>query len=377
MACGTDAATVAKALCEQLQGPDLQIAFVFSCWQLEAAVLARAMRDGLSGGHVVGCTTVGVIAPDLRGADARAEPFSAVAVALYGDWVKVGIGIASELAKSPLTRSRDALAAAAATLGVEVDALDGKRHVGITMVDGKCGLEESFCVGSAASAPQIRVVGGCAASEIGTDTPTYVFVDGVAMSDAGVVIVLDSKAPFQVLRSAHLVATDQRAVVTASSARQIYELDGKPATRRLRELVAALGEPDLDLSSIRTRYSFARYIDNVPYVRSIMDVDDARVLLATTVEPGHVLRVMRPGDLIGTTKEDLARASTSVGGTIAALLVFSCLGRHWEAESRGLSAELAEVYQRRGAVGFQSYGEQTGMLLVNHTLTGLAIGVAP
>jgi hypothetical protein len=242
------------------------------------------------------------------------------------------------------------------------------------MVDGKCGHEEEFCVGSAASAPQIRVVGGSAASEVGTDAPPYVFVDGVALKEAGVVILLDSKAPFQVLRSQHLVATDQRTVVTASTGRIIHELDGKPATRRLRALLGVLGDPDLDVASIRSRYSFARYIDNVPYVRSIINVEDDQVTLASGIEPGHVLRLMRPGDLIGTTTRDLARAAASVGGTIEALLTFSCIGRHWEAEARGLSAELAEVYARRGAVGFQSYGEQTGMLLVNHTLTGLAIG---
>jgi hypothetical protein len=83
---------------------------------------------------------------------------------------------------------------------------------------------------------------------------------------------------------------------------------------------------------------------------------------------------MRPGDLIRQTTGDLASAAEKVGGSIGALLVFSCLGRHWEAAARNLDRELAGAYAHYGAVGCQSFGEQSGMLHVNHTLTGLAIG---
>jgi hypothetical protein len=63
-----------------------------------------------------------------------------------------------------------------------------------------------------------------------------------------------------------------------------------------------------------------------------------------------------------------------VGGEIGAFIAFSCIGRHWYAAAKGLEGELAEVYAERATVGCQSFGEHTGMLLVNHTLTGLAIG---
>ena len=38
--------------------------------------------------------------------------------------------------------------------------------------------------------------------------------------------------------------------------------------------------------------------------------------------------------------------------------------------ARGLEEPLAETYAAYPTIGFQSFGEQTGMLLVNHTLTG-------
>jgi hypothetical protein len=98
------------------------------------------------------------------------------------------------------------------------------------------------------------------------------------------------------------------------------------------------------------------------------------ILGACGVASCHVLRLMRPGDLIGKTEQDLANVRDRIGGEISALLAFSCIGRHWEAASRGLEQSLAATYAEYPAIGFQSHGEQTGMLLVNHTLTGLAIG---
>jgi hypothetical protein len=141
---------------------------------------------------------------------------------------------------------------------------------------------------------------------------------------------------------------------------------------RLRELVAQLGDK---LDEPRPSHSFARYVDGLPYVRSMTHLKGDHIHLASAVEPGHVLRIMRPGDLIGTTRRDLASACEKVGGTMSALLAFSCIGRHWEATSRNLERELADAYAAYPTVGFQSFGEQSGMLLVNHTLTGLAIGV--
>ena len=45
-----------------------------------------------------------------------------------------------------------------------------------------------------------------------------------------------------------------------------------------------------------------------------------------------------------------------------------------QAKHRAIASELAEVYDGYPTTGFQTFGEQTGMLFVNHTLTALAIG---
>ena len=358
---GDRADDVARKLLAALVAPDLVLAFVFHDWRLDPHVLAKALHHGAGRAIIVGSTTTGAIGPG---------PGSASAIGFYGAWLRAGVGVAAELSKSPLNRSRDAVHAAADMLGVAAEALEPSRHVGIAVFDGTCGHEEAFCVGSAAAAPQVRFVGGAAGAEPDSGQRAFVWTRGEALADAGVVVLLESGLPFHALRSSHLTPTELRTVVTAASGRQIDELDGRPAAPRLHELVAQLG----DTLATRPAHTFARFVDGIPYVRSILSYDDTRILLRTAVEPGHVLRIMRPGDLVGATKRDLALAADKVGGNVGALIAFSCIARHWDAAARGLTDELTASYAQYPTVGAESFGEQSGMLLVNHTLTGLAIG---
>ena len=286
---GLDAHEVAKELSAKLGGDGLRLVVVFSDWRVDPAALARAMQQALPA-PVVGCTTIGVIS-------ASDDAPTVAAIGLYGDWLRVGIGIATELPKSALARSREAVHQAAAALGTTADKLDSARHVAFTLVDGSCGHEEAFCIASAATAAQIRMVGGSAATEHGAENRrSYVFANGEALADAGIVVLLESKLPFEAVTSSHLVTTQTKTVVTAASGRTIDELDGRPAADRLRELVGQLGD-----ESRPSEYAFARIIDSIPYVRSMTRIEGSRIHLACAVEVGHVLRLMRPGDLLGQT----------------------------------------------------------------------------
>ena len=358
---GVEAEVVVNQLAERLAGDQLRLVIVFADWRIDPYELARGLQRALPA-PVVGCSTLGIVA---------GTPGTATAVGFYGEWLRVGVGVASELSKSALVRSRDAMEAAAAALGRTPETLDPAKHAALAFVDGLCGHEEAFCIGSATVAPQIRIVGGSASTEHGSARPSFVWVNGEALADAGVVVMLESSLPFEAITSSHLIATPAKTIVTASSGRVIEELDGRPAGTRIRELVESLGGT-LDLE--RPHYSFARFIGGKPYVRSMVSIDGDVIRVACAVEVGHVLCVMRPGDLIAQTQRDLGEAAHRLGGRLSSLLAFSCIGRHWDAKANGIEAELAAAYAAYPTTGFQSFGEQTGTSLVNHTLTGLAIG---
>ena len=360
---GGEAEVAVHQLAERLAGDQLKLVVVFADWRLDPYALARGLQRALPA-PVVGCSTVGVVA---------AEPGTVAAVGFYGDWLRVGVGVASDLTKSALARSRDATLVACEMLGVAPQALDPQRHVAISVVDNSSGQEEAFCIGSAAAAPQIKIVGGSASTEHPSLRKSFVWAKGEALADAGVVVVLESAVPFETVISSHLRRTPAKFVVTAASGRLIQELDGLPAATRLHSVIGELGgivDPEHP-----SEYAFARFVGDRPYVRSMHGIEGDHILLASTVEPGHVLHLMRPGDLIAQTRLDLATVADRIGGRMSSLLAFSCVSRHWEAQARGLEKALGDAYAAFPTTGFQTFGEQSGTQLVNHTLTGLAIGI--
>jgi hypothetical protein len=342
---------------------------VFASHRLDADAVAAAIDQELAGTPWIGCTSCGEI-----GAGGDHEGTIA-AIAIGSPKLRVGLGIASDLARSALRSSRDAVSAAAASLGLQPEQLQPGKHAAIALVDGRSGFEESFCLGSAATAPQVHFVGGSASDNFEDPPRARVFFGGKAYSGAGVVAVIETDLPFAVIESEHMVPTPDRVVVTAADPerRRVAELDGQPAAKRYAQLVAAHGGGALT-AVLASSYPFAMYVGGRPYVRSVAEIDGQTLVFASAVDPGTILRLMRPGDLVGSTRQALLSAASEVGGHLRAVIAFSCLGRHREAMTSGARGALGELYDETPLVGFHSLGEQKGPLLVNHTLTGLAIG---
>ena len=368
---GTSPGAAVDALVRALGGAKPAAVIAFASWQLDPDETAAKLTQAFAPAPVFGCTSIGEIG---EGGDHEG---TITALALLSPSIRIAAALAPELSRQALRSSRAAVIEAAQALGLEPEALDPKRHVAITLVDGRCGFEESFCLGSASTAPQIRFVGGSASDGYGPIAQTRVFVGGRAHADAGVVAILEPDRPFAVIESEHMIATELRTVVTAADHRKriVHELDGVPAARRYQELIRASGGEEILDDVVASSYPFAIYIGGRPYVRSVAGVGgDDSLQFACAIEVGAVLRLMRPGDLVGTTERALADAAAEVGGRPEAILAFSCLGRHREAMTHGLRAPLAALYERAPVVGFHSFGEQAGALLVNHTLTGLVLG---
>jgi hypothetical protein len=362
---GVDAVLVAKELGQKLVAADLKLVVVFADSAIDQPLLAREASTIFGAVPVIGCSTRSVIGT------AGLRPHGTVALGLYGEGVRVGIGVATDLRDGAQPRTRAAVERAAAGLGLTCETLDPARHVMVTIFDGSSHMDELFCFASAVSAPQLRVVGGSCSSRKRDGAVRRVFAYGEALEDAGIVLVLEPDVKFEVITSSHLVPTELRCVVTAATDRTITELDGVPATRRFAQLIGKLGGtlgPNTP-----SEFTFARFIDGVPYVRALAAVSPDSLELACSVDIGHVLRIMRPGDLLAQTSRDLAELAQRFGA-ISALLAFSCTFRGREAQTRGLTEELARLFDQFPTTGLQCFGEQAGMLFVNHTMTALALG---
>ena len=351
------------------------ITFVSSV--LDPSQVAAALHERLAPARVIGCTSFGEIS-------GPASTQTAVGLLLDGVRVKAGVGLAAELSRGPIQSARAAVADAAHALELTPDELDPARHVAITLVDGRSPMAEGFCLGTAASAPRIGFVGGAASDAYdvprgtvpGTDLRmAAVFHGGVAHRDAGLVVVLAPQGSFEVITSEHMIPTPLRVVVTGADPvrRLVNELDGFPAVKRYAEVIRAAGANGPLDNALAARFPFAIYVGGRPYVRSVSGVTGDELRRAAAVDEGAVLRIMRPGDMVAQTRGALAGANARLG-SLDAVLAFSCLGRHLEAVSRGATGALDDVYASLPVSGFHSFGEQSGPLLVNHTLAALALG---
>jgi hypothetical protein len=367
---------VADDLAAALRPTDGALVVAFVSSQLVPDQVASELSQRLAPARVIGCTSIGEIAgPVATG--------TAVAMLLDGGATRAGVGVARALSRGPIQAGRAAVVEAAGGIGLVPDALDPARHVAITLVDGRSPVAEGFCLGTAAASPRIGFVGGAASDALDVSRGAAVqeprlaaiFCDGEALRDAGLVVVMAPPASFEVIVSEHMIPTPLRVVVTGAdpSRRQILELDGHPAARRYAEVIRAAGANGPLDNALAARFPFAIYIEGRPYVRSVSGVAGDVLGLAAAVDEGAVLRIMRPGDLVTQTRNALAGAQGRLG-PLDAVLTFSCLGRHLEAVSRGATRALDDVYATLPMCGFHSFGEQSGPLLVNHTLAALALG---
>jgi hypothetical protein len=358
---------VARALAEALAPRAEELVLVFLDAALDPELSAPALARAVAPAAVVGCTSSGEIAgPVTTG--------TAVALALGPPLLRFGFELAASLSSGPLRAGREAVTGAIAQLGLQPGQLDPRRHVVLTLHDGFATSAEAFCLGTNAAAPGIPFVGGVASHDIASPIRPAVFAGGRAHRDAGVVVALDCALPFEVISSEHMEPTPLRVVVTGADAsgRLIHELDGLPAAERWRELVASLGVAPPITSATAARFPFATYIGERPYVRSIVDVGATSLRVAAAVDEGSVLRIMQAGDLVASTRAALAGARARLGPP-SAVIAFSCIARHTEADDRGAGARLDELYASVPLIGFHSFGEQIGPLLVNHTLCALVL----
>ncbi|HTM19291.1 MAG TPA: FIST N-terminal domain-containing protein [Kofleriaceae bacterium] len=362
-----DVAEAVAELAGAIRDPSAALALVFASPEYDSDRVAALTAEALAPTPVWGCTTAGEI-----GADGFSRG-GMVGLTLASPRLRVAGGLADGLRRSPFSSGSHATAAALDGLGLDRAALHPRRQVALTLIDGRSGQEESFIAGAAAGAPSVRFVGGSASDVIGGPPVARVFAGGRAHADAGLVLMFDTDLPFAVIKSEHMVPTDERVVVTRiqPGARVVHELDGKPAAQVYARLIGAGTDIPLGLSA---RHPFAYYLGGQPYVRSVISAEGESLRFACAVERGVVLRLMRPGELIETTRRDLEAATREVE-PVAALIAFNCMGRFLESEATGQTAAVGEVLTRYPVVGFNTLGEQFNALHVNHTLTALAFGV--
>lgn len=357
-----DAEAALAALSEELALDSADGAFLFVSSEYDLERLGALIRAQVAA-PVAACTTAGQIGPGgyLRG--------GITGVSLSGGRLRMHAELISPLA-SCATRAREI--AARHTARARREPSGGS--FGVLLIDGTSNSEEFVAAALYESLGNVPLVGGTAGATSLRDTPA-VYFDGKFHPGCAVLALFETRdlevATFAVQ---HLKPSENRLVITLSDAetRRVYEINGEPAARAYARAIGKTVDTLDQLDFARTPLMLN--LGGRHFPRAIRSIEaDGALNLACAIDEGLVVSIAAGGEPL-----------TELEGALSALtvrrpellLVFDCVLRRIELESRGLSAAAGELLDRHRAVGFSSYGEQLGPLHMNHNLTGVVLGPA-
>jgi hypothetical protein len=277
---------------------------------------------------------------------------------------------------SPLSLCQSQAVGIARQHAARVKQRPGLRSFGVLLVDGVSMCEEFVASALYESLGNVPVVGGSAGARV-AGAGVAVYHAGRFHEGAGVVGLFEtSSLDFTTFTVQHFVPGPKKLVITLADPdrRVVYEINGEPAATAYARAL------QVDEATLNERH-FACHpllldLGELLLPRAIRARNtDGSLLLACAIEEGLVVSIPDSTDPVATLEAALDDVSARVPPPDA-LLVFDCVARRTEFETRGIDAQVGALLARRGAVGFSGYGEQLGPMHTNHTLTGIALGAA-
>lgn len=368
-----DPQTAAEELVRGL-GEAPKLALMFASSERDQQQLNAAVRSRLPATtRLVGSTTAGEI--DHEGFHSG----TVVLAGLYGDF-EVGLGLGKDLSRAPVEAGAAAMEQACAELGIEPEAVDTARHVGLVIDDGLRSKKEELLTGMLDRNPGIILVGGGGANASFDPTAcATLHVDGQVTTDAVLLALFRTDAPWAALRSHWYEPTGKVVRITKvdDSCTRALEIDGQPAAARYAELLGVsvddleFGKPG-GFSDGPTGIRVGREV----FLRSPWKpLPDGSILFTNMLEEGCELELMRVSDMAAATRrfftEELPRRVPSPTAT----LLFHCSGRVWAAQGHDALPALSRAFTAAPTpAGMNVCFELYCGFAINTTLTVLAFG---
>jgi hypothetical protein len=372
-----DSSTAAAELVEQLEralGGAPKLAIIFASDTYDHAALGRALHERLPNTRLIGASSVGEI--DHEGV----HHGSALLAGLHGDF-EVGVGLGRGLSVDAFAAGAVAMASARAQLGVAEGELDDKRHFGVVIDDGLRFKKEELLMGMLEHSPRLNLVGGGATAAQMTP-PAYVHVDGHVATDAALVALFRTDAPWAIMRSHGYEPTGRKIRITKvdDSCTRALEIDGQPAAQRYAELLGVtIDELEFGQPKGFSNVSTGVQVGNEIFLRSPWKpLPDGSILFSNMLVEGVEFELMQSTDMIDSTRSFFERELPARLAKPTATLLFQCGGRAWVAAAQGKSEALSEVFRLApNPAGFEVAFEIYRGFAINTTLTVLALGDSP
>ncbi|WP_050801074.1 nitric oxide-sensing protein NosP [Halomonas sp. TD01] len=361
----------ARELAQQLGHEHLGFVLFFCSAEYPLEELAAALGGAFDMVPMSGCTTAGEITP--QGYDRG----SVVAIGFDRRVFAIETALVDDLEHFDLSRAQPLVDTLLERCRQQAVAPVNEHSFALTLLDGLSSREEQVLATLDAALGRIPSFGGSAGDDNHL-AHTHVYANGQFHTRAAVVVMINTRLPFEVFSTHHLEPLAHKLVVTDADReqRRVLELNGLPAA----EVYAALVDCPVDAlsPSIFAQHPLAVYIGGQHYIRSIQRVnEDASLTFYCAVETGIVLTAMRPTPLLLDLEVMLQRVQQRLGATAPAIIGCDCFLRRMALESLQQLGQASALLRQARVVGFNTYGEQHHGMHVNQTFTGVAFGALP
>ncbi len=202
---------------------------------------------------------------------------------------------------------------------------------------------------------------------------TRLLYHGSAKRGAAILCLVASASPVVAYCHNHYMPSDKKFVITdADPARRLVrEIDGRPA---LAVYAAACGfrRPP------REGRDFAPFplmirIGGHYYPRGMQRIDpDGALEFACALEPGLVVALAKPGDMVASLEALFATMRRRIGAP-ELVIGADCAARTAYMERQGLSKGIEALLREHAVTGFSSLGEQFNTIHANNSFTCLGV----
>ncbi|SFJ30720.1 FIST signal transduction protein [Methylobacterium brachiatum] len=352
--------------------PSLSQVVAFFSADYDPEILAAALEARFPGVPVAGCSMSGGIAPS-GGLDR-----GLVVIAFPAERFRIVSTVLAAIDQLDVERTASSVRALRRTLDPpgacrEAEAPAAGGRFALSLIDGLANAEETVVSAIAWALDGIPIVGGSAGDDL-RFRDAVLLHGGRIHRKAAVLVLVETDWPFEIFKSDNFEPTQTKFVVTASDSerRTVHELNAEPAAR---EYAMAIGLDPEGLSPMSfAAYPLAVKVGGEYFCRSIRRVNpDGSLSFFCAIDEGVVLTLAEPRDIVTSTRAELTRLDTALGG-VDLIIGFECVLRRLDAESRQVGHGIADLYRRYNVVGFETFGEQYRAMHLNQTFTGIAIG---
>lgn len=306
-------------------------------------------------------------------------PHAIVGFQLPASRFKVADALIEDAARFGLQEASDLTRALRRRLGRNVSERF-PHQFGMLLVDAEPRCEERLTAALGTELAGVPLVGGSAGDsyfhpEGLNPGAARILHRGTARRGAAVLCLVASATPVYAVSHTHYVPDRRRRVVITEAdpaRRLVIEIDGERAVESyaraagLATLPRHAGDcaPHPLMVRIGGQY-FARGLQRLH--------PDGALEFACAMEPGMVLAVARPGDMVVELSGMFAQMRAAIGPP-ELVVGFECSARTVEMERAGLASAVGQVFSDNAVVGFCTLGEQFNTIHVNNSFT--CVGIA-